>query len=104
MTNLTEHADAGHLVILNSTGEQFVCAHSTDGEALTGVRANAHVPAVPPSLRTHEHHGDAVGPDVQYHALFPAPGRYKVWAEFAPGADRVTADFVVDVAAAKGAF
>ena len=102
VTNLRAHAESGHLIILDASAEHFVYAHSTDGEALRGVRAKAHLPAAPPALRPHQHESDEQGPDVQFHALFPAPGRYKVWAEFAPGDEHVTADFVIDVAQSKG--
>ena len=102
VTDLREHVDSGHLVILDASAEHFVYAHSTDGEALRGVRAKAHLPAAPPAVRPHEHAGDERGPDVQFHALFPAAGRYKIWAEFAPGTDHVTAEFVIDVVDGKG--
>jgi hypothetical protein len=39
---------------------------------------------------------------VQFHALFPAAGLYKIWAEFAPATDHVTAEFVIDVVEGKG--
>lgn len=102
VTDLREHVDSGHLVILDASAEHFVYAHSTDGEALRGVRARAHLPVAPPTLRPHEHAGDERGPDVQFHALFPAAGRYKIWAEFEPGTEHVTAEFVIDVVEGKG--
>jgi hypothetical protein len=101
VTNLRSDAGAGHLVILDASATNFVYAHSTDGEAMRGVRARSHQPATPPTIREHEHGGDDRGPDVQFHALFPVPGRYKVWAEFAPGEDHLTVDFVVDVVGPK---
>lgn len=97
VTDLRSVAGSGHLVIMDSTLSHFVYAHSTDGEALRGVRAMAHAPAAPASVKRHDHVGDDRGPDVQFHALFPAPGRYKVWAEFAPGEEQLTVDFVINV-------
>lgn len=101
VTDLRSDAGSGHLVILDSSATHFVYAHSTDGEALHGVRAKLHAPAAPPSVKRHEHAGDDRGPDVQFHALFPAPGLYKVWAELAPGQELLTADFVIKVGAGK---
>lgn len=90
----------GHMVILGEGGEDFVYAHSTDGEALAGVRAKAHVRALPPGLdRSHSHGGDT-GPDVTFHTQFPHPGRYKVWVEFSAGGEKIDADFTFDVGAA----
>lgn len=39
---------------------------------------------------------------LQFHAFFPAPGRYNMWAEFAAGDDHLTADFVIEVAGTQG--
>lgn len=102
VTDLRSDASAGHLVITDETATDLVYAHSSDGEAVRGVRAKAHQPAIPPSLRPHEHRGDDRGPEVQFHAIFPKPGRYKVWAELAPGDDHLTVEFVVDVATPRG--
>jgi uncharacterized membrane protein len=38
------------------------------------------------------------GPTIAFHALFPRPGRYKIWGQFKRGDRIVVADFVVDVA------
>ena len=37
------------------------------------------------------------GPAVAFHAMFPKPGRYKIWAQFQRGGKVLVADFVVDV-------
>lgn len=87
----------GHLVILPESGSPFVFAHSTLGEATGGMRAILHAPAVPNAIGP-EHYGRPdLGPDVQFHTRFPAPGRYKIWGEFTVGVDRIVADFVVNV-------
>jgi len=87
----------GHLLILREGAEDVVYAHSTDGEATGGVQAMAHLPALPTGVGEHEHRGDNLGPDVTFHARFGKPGLYKLWAEFHPGKDHVTADFVVAI-------
>ncbi|HVT02470.1 MAG TPA: hypothetical protein VHL58_03735 [Thermoanaerobaculia bacterium] len=87
----------GHLLILRDGAEDVVYAHSTDGEATGGVRAMAHLPALPTGVGEHQHRGDNLGPDVTFHARFGKPGLYKLWAEFHPGKDHVTADFVVAI-------
>lgn len=93
----------GHMVILAEGGEDFVYAHSTDGEALSGVRAKAHVRATPPGLdRSHSHGGDT-GPDVTFHTHFPHPGRYKAWVEFSAGGETIDADFAFDVGEPRAA-
>jgi uncharacterized membrane protein len=38
------------------------------------------------------------GPTIAFHALFPKPGRYKIWGQFKRGGKIIVADFVVDVA------
>lgn len=100
VSDLHEGADSGHLVIIDSSTTQFVYAHSTDGEATGGVRAKAHLPALPISVSPAPHDSRRTG--TQFHAFFSEPGLYKVWAEIAPGSDHITADFVVEVADTKG--
>jgi hypothetical protein len=39
------------------------------------------------------------GPDIAFCAMFPSPGRYKVWGQFQRGGKVVVADFVVNVEA-----
>ena len=97
VTNLTPTGTLGHMVILREGGEDFVYAHSTDGEAVKGVRARAHLPALPGSLDTHRRHTGDTGPEVTFHTQFPRVGKYKVWVEFLAGGDAIKADFVVDV-------
>lgn len=97
VTNLTPTGTLGHIVILRDGGEDFVYAHSTDGEARSGVRARAHVPAVPSSLDSdHSRHVGDTGPEVTFHTRFPASGKYRMWVEFLAGNDAIKADFVVD--------
>lgn len=38
------------------------------------------------------------GPDVPLHHIFPAPGVYKVFLEFAPNGEYLTVDFLIEVA------
>jgi hypothetical protein len=37
------------------------------------------------------------GPFVDFHTIFPTPGRYKIWAQFQRAGKILVADFVVDV-------
>lgn len=97
VTNLTPTGTLGHMVILREGGEDFVYAHSTDGEALRGVRSRAHLPALPPSLDDHRRHLGDTGPEVTFHTQFPRVGRYKMWVEFLAGGEAIRADFVIDV-------
>ena len=103
VTNLTPTGTLGHMVILREGGEDFVYAHSTDGEALKGVRARAHLPALPSSLDSHRRHIGDTGPEVTFHTQFPRVGKYKVWVEFLAGDDAINADFVVEVRARRAA-
>lgn len=97
VTDLTPTGTLGHVVILREGGEDFVYAHSTDGEAMSGVRARAHSPMLPPSLDSHQNHLLDTGPDVTFHTRFPRVGKYKMWVEFREGRDSIKADFVVEV-------
>ena len=101
VTNLTPTGTLGHIVILREGGEDFVFAHSTDGEALRGMRARAHQPALPTNLDTHRRHVGDTGPEVTFHTQFPRIGKYKLWVEFLAGGDPVRADFVLDVGPPK---
>jgi hypothetical protein len=101
VTDLTPTGTLGHMVILREGGEDFVYAHSTDGEAVKGVRARAHLPALPGSLDTHRRHTGDTGPEVTFHTRFPRVGKYKVWVELLAGGDAIKADFVVDVGEPK---
>lgn len=101
VTNLTPTGTLGHMVILREGGEDFVYAHSTDGEALRGVRSRAHLPSLPPSLDDHRRHVGDTGPEVTFHTQFPRVGRYKMWVEFLAGGDSIQGDFVIHVGEAK---
>ena len=39
------------------------------------------------------------GPDIAFHAMFPKPGKYKIWGQFQRNGKVTIADFVVDVKA-----
>lgn len=98
VTNLTPTGTLGHMAILREGGEDFVYAHSTDGEAVSGVRAQTHQPAIPPSVdNTHQRHTGDTGPEVTFHTQFPRPDRYKLWVEFSAGENSIKSDFVVEV-------
>lgn len=97
VTNLTPTGTLGHIVILREGGEDFVFAHSTDGEALRGLRGRAHLPTLPKELDSHRRHVGDTGPEVTFHTQFPRLGKYKLWVEFLAGSESVKADFVVDV-------
>ncbi|HYR28036.1 MAG TPA: hypothetical protein VEU30_06190 [Thermoanaerobaculia bacterium] len=98
VTNLVPTGTLGHIVILREGGEDFVYAHSTDGEALGGIRGRAHVRATPTELAAdHRRHVGDTGPAVTFHTRFPKIGRYRMWVEFRAGDDTIDSDFVVDV-------
>lgn len=98
VTDLTPTGTLGHIIILREGGEDFVYAHSSDGEARSGIRARAHAPAVPPSAGSdHSRHVGDTGPEVTFHTRFPTIGKYRMWVEFRAGDDTIKADFVVDV-------
>ncbi|HKR64266.1 MAG TPA: hypothetical protein VJZ00_11095 [Thermoanaerobaculia bacterium] len=103
VTNLTPTGRPGHMVIIREGGEDFVSyPHSTDGEALSGMRGRAHLPALPNELdKDHRRHIGDTGPEVIFHAQFPHTGKYKLWVEFLAGGDPIRADFVLDVGPPK---
>ncbi len=96
VASLGSEGALGHLAIVAEGASDFVFAHSTIEEA-GGIRSGLHVP-MHPSLPDEAMHAlKPVGPEVTFHARFPRPGRYKLWAELKPDSDDVMADFVVDV-------
>ena len=99
VTNLTPTGSLGHMVILAEGGEDFVYAHSTDGEALGGVRGRAHVRAKPGD--SHRGHVGDTGPEVTFHSQFPRVGKYKIWVEFLAGNESIKSDFVIDAGRPK---
>lgn len=102
VTDLTPTGRLGHMVIIGEGGEDFVYAHSTDGEALSGIRARAHQPATPNrTADDHRRHVGDTGPEVMFHAAFKSIGTYKVWVEFMASGDPIRADFVLDVGPPK---
>lgn len=94
--NLGSEGKLGHLGIVREGANDFVFAHSTVEEA-GGIRSEMHVPAHPTLPDEPQHALQPVGPEVTFHARFPHPGRYKLWAEFHPLGDDVVAEFVVTV-------
>lgn len=96
VTNLGSEGALGHLAAVSEDARDFVFAHSTVEEA-GGIRSGMHVPAHPALPDEPLHAMQPVGPEVTFHARFPHPGRYKLWAEFTPGGDTLMADFVVEV-------
>ena len=102
VTNLTPTGRLGHMVTIREGGEDIGYAHSTDGEALGGIRGRAHQPALPNEIENdHRRHIRDTGPAVMFHAEFPRTGKYKVWVELLAGGDPIRADFVLDVGPAK---
>ena len=97
VTDLTPTGTLGHIIILREGAVDFAYAHSTDGEAVGGVRGRAHAPAQPNPERHDRHVGDT-GPEITFHTRFPKAGRYKMWAQFKAGDDIIEPDFTVDVA------
>lgn len=97
VTNLKPLDALGHLIVIREGGEDFVYAHSTEGEALGGVRAKMHASAVPEKIGSPTEIHDSHGPDVSFHTQFTKPGLYRVWADFTPAEDRVRVDFVINV-------
>ena len=95
IANLGSEGALGHLAIVAEEAKDFVFAHSTVEEA-GGVRSAMHMPMHPALANETFHAMQPVGPDATFHARFPHPGHYKLWAEFTPG-DDVTAEFVVTV-------
>ncbi len=79
VTDLTPYIGAmGHCVIISEDTQTYLHSHP---EQFT--------PPLPPGARG--------GPEVSFHTVFPAPGRYKVWGQFKRGDELIVADFVVNV-------
>ena len=98
VTNLVPTGTLGHIVILREGGEEFVYAHSTDGEATGGIRGRAHVRATPSeSAANHSRHVGDTGPEVTFHTRFAKTGRYRMWVDFRDGDESIDADFAVEV-------
>jgi hypothetical protein len=67
----------GHCVIISQDKQMYLHCH-------------------PEQLFTHTKETRG-GPFVAFHTLFPAPGRYRIWAQFQRNGKVLVADFVVDV-------
>ena len=70
----------GHLIVISEDRKHFVHSHP-----------------LPPADGAESH----AGPTVAFSALFPAPGRYKAWAQFQHRDKVLTADFVLEVASPR---
>jgi len=70
----------GHLIVISEDRRHFV--HSHPLPPAEGERAQS-------------------GPAVVFSTLFPAPGRYKAWAQFQHEGRVLTADFVLEVASPR---
>lgn len=73
---------AGHLVIIDHTGETYLHTHPADHDmdAMEGMEMAAHY-----------------GPDLEFNTNFPATGLYKMWLQVQYEGEVYTAPFVVDV-------
>lgn len=71
----------------------------SDLEPYLGAPGHLVIASADLSAVMHSHPEDAVstGPAVTFEAVFPRPGRYKMWAQFQRVGSVVTAPFVVDV-------
>jgi hypothetical protein len=84
---------------------RFVIADAATGAAITDLEpylgASGHLLIVSADLSTaiHGHpDGDVTrGPAVRFDALFPAPGRYKLWVQLQRKGTVITAPFVIEV-------
>lgn len=89
VTNLTPTGRLGHMVIIREGGEDFVYAHSTDGEALSGIRGRAHQPALPNEIdNDHRRHIGDTGPEVSSTRSFRAQGFTKSGLSSRPAMNR----------------
>ena len=79
VTDLTPYIGAlGHCVIISEDTQTYL--HSHPQQYTASLPAGAHG-----------------GPEVDFHTMFPSPGRYKVWGQFKRGNEMIVADFVVNV-------
>lgn len=81
VTDLEPYLGAwGHTLILNADQSEYLHSHPTemlpDGEERAGL------------------HG---GPDVEFAAMFPAAGDYRIWTQFQRGGKVITASFTIRV-------
>jgi hypothetical protein len=75
VTDLRPYLGAlGHCVVIDETATRFLHSHPQDAGAPSNV--------------------------VQFHTVFPDPGKYKVWGQFDVGGEMLVADYVVEVAPA----
>jgi hypothetical protein len=72
----------GHTVVMSEDTHQFVHAHPVETMAADDGAAGG-------------------GPTLTFKAIFPTPGRYRVWTQMKRGGELSTAVFTIAVAAAK---
>jgi hypothetical protein len=71
----------------------------TDLQPYLGASAHLLILSIDLADVVHSHPSDlqSTGPRVEFDAVFPRPGRYKMWVQFQRDGSVVTAPFVVDV-------
>jgi hypothetical protein len=71
----------------------------TDLQSYLGAPAHLLILSTDLADVVHSHPSDieSTGPTVEFDAVFPRPGRYKMWVQFQRDDEVVTAPFVVDV-------
>lgn len=81
VTNLEPYLGAwGHTLILSEDGLEYVHAHPIE--------------YLPPTAAA-----PRAGPDITFDALFPRPGRYRIWTQFQRKGEVSTASFTVEASA-----
>jgi len=79
VTDLSPYIGAmGHCVIISEDTQSYLHSHPEQFSAAPSPNARG-------------------GPEVDFHTMFPRPGRYKVWGQFKRGDKIIVADFVVNV-------
>ena len=77
---------ASHVVVLDAQADHFAHLHAVASDVPPS-EAGMEMPAPPAHF----------GPVFAFSVRFPQPGRYKVWAQFAPSGQVETAAWVMDV-------
>jgi len=79
VTDLTPYIGAmGHCVVISEDTQTYLHSHPQQFTSALSSEAQG-------------------GPEVSFHTVFPAPGRYKVWGQFKRGDELIVVDFVVNV-------
>ncbi len=101
VTDLEPYLGAtGHLVVISQDLKQFVHSHPLGEEHQGGGRHGDDEHGSRGHDEHSEHGGVAVGSKrtvLTFHAQFPEPGLYKVWAEFKHQGRIITVPFVIAV-------